>query len=344
MFRRVTKDVRYHSPYQNSFTFPTQTEILMNPLKSLLSGCVVLFLSACGGGGGGGGGTSPPPAPVVSITFVSASVSPAVNAVGVSPQATLSAEFNVVNADTSTPSATVSLTCSGSTQISFSTTMTAVTLPQGSVGKQWKASAVPTAPYPLGLPCSGQMRVTVGGVTEAQSFAFTTSSVFAYTDKVYTLYVGGYPYAVTKTGVTKVKNMTQYTSPGFGLFDCDLYEEAVENGIVPVRCAANVDLVRRVFQINPITEELSLYTGTFVFDNTKWHSFAWGTAMPYGNSVGPSGGYAEVADGIYWGPWSSGQTLKFSPKVGTGYDFNNVLVVTQASGPDVFKLVMKYSH
>ncbi|MDQ5962814.1 MAG: serine protease, partial [Patescibacteria group bacterium] len=42
-----------------------------------------------------------------------------------------------------------------------------------------------------------------------------------YTDKVYTLYVGGYPYAVTKTGVTKVKNMTQYTSPGFGLFDCD---------------------------------------------------------------------------------------------------------------------------
>jgi hypothetical protein len=317
----------------------------VNTLKLCLSFAVAFALSACGGGGGGGGGsTTPPPAPVPFVTFLSGSVSPAQNAVGVSPQATLSAEFNVINADTLTPSGVASLTCNGNVQVSFQASVTALSLPQGSTGKQWKVSAVPVSAYPLGLPCSGALTVTVGGVTQSQNIAFTVNSVFAYSDKVYVTYIGAYPYSVTKTGVTKVTNKTQFTTGFFPLANCSLYETPIENGIIPVQCTTASDNVRRTFYINPTTNELFQYTGTFVFDSAKWHDVAWGTTTPYGANVGRLGWYAEVSDGIYWGSALSDQKLRFSPKVGNGYDFNNPLIVAQGTGVDFFKVIIKYSH
>ena len=188
------------------------------------------------------------------------------------------------------------------------------------------------------------------GVTQAGTLAWVPQvfgnlgyGFMSYTDKVYVTYVGSYPYSVSKTGLTKVVNKTQFTTPGFGLFSCSLYEVPIETGIIPVQCTANVDNVRRTFYINPLTDELFLYTGTFVFDSTKFHSVPWGTNMPYGNSVGLLGAYAEVADGIYWGPWVNSQNLDFSTKSGTGYNFNAITPIARATGADVFKVIIKYS-
>ena len=167
--------------------------------------------------------------------------------------------------------------------------------------------------------------------------------VMSYTDKVYTLYVGGYPYAVTKTGVTKVVNKTSFTTGFFPLFNCALYEVPIETGIIPLQCTVASDNIRRMFYINPLTEELFQYTGSFAFDSTKLHDVGFGTATPYGINVGHSGEYAEVADGIYWGPVRSDQKLRFSPKVANGYDFNTVTIIATGTGPDFFKFLFKYS-
>ncbi len=306
----------------------------MNRLSWLALACVSFFLSACGGGGGGGGTAPPPPTvPTVAIAFVSGSVSPAQNAVSVSPQATLSVEFNVVGSEVS-PSATTSLTCSGSTQVSFSTTMTAVALPQGSTGKQWKASAVPATPYPLGLPCSGQMRVTVGDVTEAQSFAFTVNSVFAYTDKVYAIWTFAYPYAVTKTGVKPVTNKTSYTAGNNPVFNCGIANKPLADGKVLLDCQERVTLQARKFYIDPTKDEMYDYAGTVPTDVTF--------TFVANNSDKPEwSAKAKVSDGWYFTTFDATWVLKFQ------FDQGGAIIIVKTGIPQVdgnINVLASFSH
>ena len=316
----------------NSFTAFSGTAV--NSVRGLAFVFLTAFLSACGGGGGST--STPPPPTVTPATVTIVSVAPnGTTAINQPVSTTPILNFTVANG--SYLSHTADWKCGGNpvtnTPVVVGTTSGTITL---------------TSATSLLLGQSCQVNWAVSGTPTGNNAAqvtqtFSVKTTMSYTDKVYTLYVGGYPYAVTKTGVTKVVNKTSFTTGFFPLFNCALYEVPIETGIIPLQCTVASDNIRRMFYINPLTEELFQYTGSFAFDSTKLHDVGFGTATPYGINVGHSGEYAEVADGIYWGPVRSDQKLRFSPKVANGYDFNTVTIIATGTGPDFFKFLFKYS-
>ena len=78
-----------------------------------------------------------------------------------------------------------------------------------------------------------------------------------YTDKVYALWTEKYPYAVTKTTVTRVENMTGRPRIAF----CLIANRAELSGIILVLCKDFDALTWNVFYIDPLAETLHEYKG-----------------------------------------------------------------------------------
>lgn len=140
--------------------------------------------------------------------------------------------------------------------------------------------------------------------------------ILHYTDKVYALWTGGYPYAVTKTGVAKVVNTTPYTQGFYPLANCWLAEKPLADGKVLVDCQDAMTLNRHLLYIDPTTDELHEYeTAPQVWDTTPttpgrvcgWcniYSYPAGTVWhdvdPYNPAYPTWSTQAKVSDGWYF--------------------------------------------
>lgn len=159
----------------------------------------------------------------------------------------------------------------------------------------------------------------------------TTPVVLKYTDKVYALWTGAYPYTVTKSGVTRVTNATSVpgTAP---FFNCWLLEQPLEDGRVLTSCQRVDTLARVVYYINPVEEKLYDYVGE-VSTNAVWHAVGYKFDKPGWYT------YAHVTDGQYFVPDNAGWVLKFKP--------NNGDEVTVKAGTfaqdETIRLIMHYS-
>ncbi|MHB1591989.1 MAG: hypothetical protein ACYCTW_10720 [Sulfuricella sp.] len=120
----------------------------------------------------------------------------------------------------------------------------------------------------------------------------------------------GYPYAVTKTGVTKVVNKTQYTTGYAPLSNCWLMDPSFlsqTNGKVLTDCQDAVGGGRHVLYIDPTKDELYEYPGT-VPTGIIWHD-----VTPYDLVRHQSGwdSQAQVTDGWYYTPMTGNWVLYF---------------------------------
>lgn len=139
-----------------------------------------------------------------------------------------------------------------------------------------------------------------------------------YTDKVFAVWTGGYPFAVTKTGVTKVVNKTSYTAGALPLFQCALGYPQLADGKVLTQCTNAVATAstpagtRVVSYINPLTNEHFDYTGT-VPSNVVWRAFENNADKPEWAAK------ARVSGGWYYTPFDAAWVLNFQPDVGTSF-------------------------
>lgn len=120
--------------------------------------------------------------------------------------------------------------------------------------------------------------------------------VLRYTDKVYALWTGAYPFVVTKTGVTKVTNKTKYTVGFYPLFNCWIAEKQLNDGKILVSCVDSAGQTRRTLYINPEKDELHEYVGTVPAD------VVWRDVTPFNLDRHQNGwdSQAKVADGWYY--------------------------------------------
>lgn len=233
---------------------------------ALLASFVLATLAACGGGGSSapttpvvvtcsnGAGDYPTctPAPVVGMavtTPAAGATNVALNAVG---QVAVSAGSATLVAGSSTFTAQCgNNVVSGNVSVGTSTwTFTPIT--------GWSSGATCT------LNVSGQW-TNAGGLVTAVSVATTfktVNPVLHYVDRVYATW-GTYPYKVMKTGVTRVKNMTQYTAGAIPLFNCWLANAPIADGKILVSCQDGITLRRHVLYIDPVTtDEMYEYSGS----------------------------------------------------------------------------------
>lgn len=172
--------------------------------------------------------------------------------------------------------------------------------------------------YVMGGPF-GTTPTYVGALTSY----ITPYAVLHYTDKVYALWTDKYPYAVTRSGVTKVKNMTQWNGLGKDLFLCFIANHPLADGKILTLCKDLAGMKWHTLYIDPTKEEMYEYAGTVPADlvytvdpdsgipatslGSSWLDVDKPTAAhPQWNS------FAKVTDGYYFvEAFSSGGTLKF---------------------------------
>ena len=109
----------------------------------------------------------------------------------------------------------------------------------------------------------GPSPVYVGHLTQF----ITPINTLRYEEKVYALWTANWPFAVTKTGVTRVTNKT--SSPGLlPYINCWLASKPLADGKILANCLDNSGLNtgRHVLYINPIENALYDYSGNVPSD------------------------------------------------------------------------------
>ncbi|MBZ0092147.1 MAG: hypothetical protein K8F27_08000 [Sulfuricellaceae bacterium] len=175
------------------------------------------------------------------------------------------------------------------------------------------------------------------GATEAEALAdaqhvqkvYTVpvlpAPVLHYTDKVYALWTGAYPFAVTKTSVTMVVNKTSIAGIA-PYINCWMAEKPLPDGKVLADCQDVVTYNRHLLYIDPTTDELHEYeTAPQVWDTTPttpgrvcgWcniYSYPAGTTWLEVQDYDPVhqwDAYAKVADGWFFATDANNTVLNF---------------------------------
>lgn len=147
--------------------------------------------------------------------------------------------------------------------------------------------------------------------------AICATTVLRYADKTYAIWTYAYPYAVTKTGVTKVVNKTSYpllAGNVYSLSKCWLPEKALADGKVLVNCQEPIGNTRKVFYIDPTKEEMYDYAGAVPTD-IVWHDVTPVNAVLQQPSWGSQ---AKVTSGWFYTVGTSTWVLWFlDDKTGT---------------------------
>ena len=136
-----------------------------------------------------------------------------------------------------------------------------------------KVYTVPGTPVPPVYGCMDSTATNYNSAATSQvgitcTYPAPVAQVLHYTDKVYALWTGHYPYTVTKTGVTRVANKTSLAG-AWMYFNCWMAETPLANGKVLVDCQDGVSYNRHLLYIDPTTDELHEYeTAVQVWDTT----------------------------------------------------------------------------
>ena len=156
-------------------------------------------------------------------------------------------------------------------------------------------------------------------------------TVLHYTDKVYALWTGAYPYAVTRTGVMKLANKTQYTAGFYPLANCWIAERPLVDGRILVNCQDAMSLMRHLLYIDPTRDELYEYDDIILtWDTTPlgagvcgWCRFAdqptgtvWHDVQRYDASFPTWSAKARVADGWHFTTNTVTWVLNFQDNTG----------------------------
>ena len=154
---------------------------------------------------------------------------------------------------------------------------------------------------------------------EGQSGALTWVPQTFGSELVYGIWsLGAYPFLVTKTGVTKVVNKTQYQAGAFPLFNCALGYPQLSDGKILTQCTTAVATAstpantRVLSYIDPSNNELRDFLGSVPANNT-WRVIEKTDNKPEWSSK------ARVADGWYYTPFDSDWELYFLPDIGSSF-------------------------
>lgn len=282
-----------------------------------------ITLAGCGGGGGGSSGGVTPPPPLVPVNAVmTVSVTPSDGATSVARDSNVVMSYSVT-AGTYT-STTGTLSCDGTSFVLAQTNDT--------TGK--KVTFSPSTVLPYGSTCIAQGVATASGVNGGSQANISWKSTFTveqlvcktgeevkdgvcvatilrYTDKVYALWTDKYPHAVTRTGVTRVKNMTQWSGLGKELFLCFIANRPLADGKILTLCKDLAQLKWHTLYIDPTKEEMYEYTDAVPSD------------LVY--TVDPDGGIPETSLGASWldvdKPTTAHPQWNSFAKVADGYFF-----------------------
>lgn len=136
-----------------------------------------------------------------------------------------------------------------------------------------KIYTVPGTPVPPVYGCMDSTATNYNPAATSQvgitcTYPAPVAQVLHYTDKVYALWTGAYPYAVTKTGVTMVINKTSIAGLG-PYMNCWIAERPLVDGKVLTDCQDVISYNRHLLYIDPTTNELHDYeTAVQVWDTT----------------------------------------------------------------------------
>ena len=269
---------------------------------------IVATLVACGGGGGGGGGGSPTPAPTPTPipTARLSSITPSPGATDVPVDAKVVINLNITDA-TLCDASRLSFLCNNKATGFYATSVLTSTS---------CVNTITPAALTNGDNCAIAGDITTtgdGGSVKTPinaSFTVAPTTVLHYTDKVYALWTGAYPFAVTKTGVAKVTNKTQYTSGFYPLSNCWLMDSSFlsqTGGRILTNCQDAIGGGRHSLYIDPTKDELYEYTGT-VPTNIVWHAV---TPVSLVLHQAGWGSQAQVSGGWYYTIGTSNWVLWF---------------------------------
>lgn len=301
---------------------------------ALFASFVLATLTACGGGGG-----SPTPVtPTVTTCTNGASDYPTCTAAPVVSVTSVTPAAGATEVALNTP-AQVTLSVTGDTMVpgstSFTTTCNNVAVSGNVSVSDTKWVFTPVTSWPQGTGCNFAITgkfTNAGGLVTAVSVATTfktVNPVLHYVDRVYATW-GTYPYKVMKTGVTRVKNMTQYTAGAIPLFNCWLANAPIADGKILVSCQDGITLRRHVLYIDPVTtDEMYEYSGSLPTSlaytenadktwtlpaNTGWiDHYVQDPATPNW------GAKAHTAEGWFFTTFINGWTMLFMDNQGVTY-------------------------
>lgn len=305
-FKFLVRTTRKGDGKMNKFSFVRKLGLA----ASLLT---VLVLAGCAGGG------SDVTLPTPVAGNVAITVSPTDNTKGVARDSKVTLTY--ASTTKSYASSTGTLSCDGNSLVLTQSTDTVTQ----------KVTFAPATVLPYGSTCIGQGTSTASGLDGGASttiswkttFVVEADPVLHYTDKVYALWTDKYPHAVTRSGVTKVKNMTQWNGLGKDLFLCFIANHPLADGKILTLCKDLAGMKWHTLYIDPTKDEMYEYTGTVPADlvytvdpdsgipaaslGASWLDVDKPTAAhPQWNS------FAKVTDGYYYTEiGSSGGLLKF---------------------------------
>jgi len=306
--QRPTRAERKETMFSDHFN------ALRGRLIGTLLASIVLAASLAACGGGGGGSSTPTPPPVVATGSVSAVSNCTIAQDASSCQVTVS--FTTSN--TSSPKLVV-----GTTTVSTAAAATAVPVTIGNVTLAVTLSD--------GQTVLDNTKSVTGSCISGTSWDGNAckQTVAHYTDKVYALWSSKYPFSVTKTGVTRVTNMTKYVAVGggFDLFGCLISSYALSDGKIPLLCKDGVQFKFHELYIDPVKEEVHEFVGVLpadlsyvlTTDGTGLTTFSakWGDVVQDIDPLHPTWeARAKVVDGWYFSPNNQNSVLYFQDNTG----------------------------
>jgi hypothetical protein len=231
---------------------------------------IALALAGCGGGGGGGA-TAPsctgqqtckaehtdPSITFLSKTITDGSTIPTTGSVsftyGYSDAVSFTGNFNILCGTSLVQGSTIQSNDTVNKKITFTVSFS-------------------NAPSASSCTISGSNITAITGTkTSANSsvgvnfFTETPSIVLNYSEKIYAIWTGAYPFLVTRQGVTAVTNRTRYLQGFYPLFNCWMATNPLSDGKILASCQNSIGIngspenSRHLLYINPVSNEIYEY-------------------------------------------------------------------------------------
>ena len=308
-----------------------------NAITTLVVFATALLLAACGGGGGGSSSSGTPVTVTVTcpdgvtketagttedangkcpLLTITSSVAP--NSSSATPDSLMSQGITL-SANGTLDTGTISVSMSKGTSSSLNPTPVEITISFSTDKKSVTAKTTSLAQYaqPYFVVIDGKdtagnsvhytldfktanLSCTAPKVVSSDGTA-CVDAVLHYTEKVYAIWTMGYPYAVTKTGVTKVPNHTSWNSSSYyaPLANCGMALDTAylsqTGGKILVSCQAAPTGDRHIFYIDPSRND-----GLYDYTGPVPAGIVWTYVTPIHTDHLGWGSYVKVSNGYFF--------------------------------------------